>query len=70
MPKKCAGKEAIGMLKIDCAIIVKPYSEKKFALGGNSMVIVLGLLINISYGPKSGGGILYSAGGGVVAVSK
>ena len=43
MPKKCAGKEAIGMFKIDCTIIVKPYSEKNCALGGNSMVIVLGL---------------------------
>ena len=32
------------------------------------MVIVLGLLNNISYGPQSGGDILYS-GGGVVAVS-
>ena len=57
------------MLKIDCAIIVKPYSEKKFALGGNSMVIVLGLLINISYGPKSGGEFCTQRGG-VVAVSK
>ena len=54
MPKKCAGKEAIGMFKIDCTIIVKPYSEKNCALGGkstkfgkvmllNNMVIVLGL---------------------------
>ena len=51
MPKKCAEKEAIGMLKIDCAIIVKPYSEKNCALGGNSMVIVFGLLNNISNGP-------------------
>ena len=32
------------------------------------MVIVLGLLNNISYGPQSGGDILYS-GDGVVAVS-
>ena len=32
------------------------------------MVIVLGLLNTISYGPQSGGDILYS-GGGVVAVS-
>ena len=32
------------------------------------MVIVLGLLNNISYGPQSGGEILYSEGG-VVAVS-
>ena len=37
--------EAIGMLKIDCAIIVKPYSEKNCTLGGNSVVIVLGLLM-------------------------
>ena len=35
------------------------------------MVVVLGLVNNISYGPQSGGGggILY-LGGGVVAVSK
>ena len=33
MPKKCAGKEAIGMSKIDCTIIVKPYSEKIVQLG-------------------------------------
>ena len=69
MPKKCAEKEAIGMLKIDCAIIVKPYSEKNCALGGNSMAIVLGLLNNLSNGPQSGSEFCTQRGG-VVAVSK
>ena len=58
------------MLKVDCAIIViKPYSEKNCALGGNSMVIVPGLLNNISYGPQSGSEFC-TQGGGVIAVSK
>ena len=69
MPKKCAGKEAIGMSKIDCTIIVKPCSEKNCAIGGNSMVIVLGLLNNIRYGPQSGSEFC-TPGGGVIAVSK
>ena len=70
MPKKCAGKEAIGMFKIDCTIIVKPYSQKKnCALGGNSMVIGLGLLNNIRNGPQSGSEFC-TLGGGVVEVSK
>ena len=59
----------IGMLQIDCAIIVKPYSEKNCALGDNSMVIVLGLLNNIIYGPQSGREFC-TQGGGVVTVSK
>ena len=67
--KKCAGKEAIGMFKIDCTIIVKPYSEKNCALGSNSMVIVLGLLNNIRYGPQSGSEFC-TLGGEVVGVSK
>ena len=57
------------MLKFDCAIIVKPYSEKNCALGGKSMVKVLGLLNNISYGPQSGRESCTQQGG-VVAVSK
>ena len=67
--KKCAGKEAIGMFKIDCTIIVKPYSERNCALGGNSKVIVLGLLNNIRYGPQSGSEFCTQRGG-VIAVSK
>ena len=66
MPKKCAEKEAIGMLKIDCAIIVKPYSETNCALGGNSMVIVIGLLNNISNGPQSGSEFCTQRGEAVV----
>ena len=47
---------------------------KNCALRGKStkfgMIIVLGLLNNISYGPQSGGGGILYLGGGVVAVSK
>ena len=69
MPKKCSGKEAIGMFKIDCTIIVKPYSGKNCALGGNSMIVVLGLLNNNRYGPQSGSEFC-TLGGEVVGVSK
>ena len=69
MPKKCSGKEAIGMFKIDCTIIVKPYSGENCALGGNSMIVVLGLLNNNRYGPQSGSEFC-TLGGEVVGVSK